>query len=81
MKLYGSMKGGEAPERNGLDRSQDFPVDPEIGREASSQREPQGHDGKTRGEEFEGDSYPNQRNSVNHERYRCDDEAEFRQGH
>ena len=64
-----------------LDSSQDFPLDPEIRREACPQREPESDEGKTCGEQFEGERYPKQRKSIDHECYGCDDEAEFRPSH
>ena len=64
-----------------LARSPDFPLDPEIRREAGPQREPESEEGKTYGKQFEGERYPNQRNSIDHECYGCDDEAEFRPSH
>jgi hypothetical protein len=71
----------QSGERAAPDRSQHFSVDPEIGREASSQREPKCRESKARRLEFERDSYANQWHGVHQERDRRTDEAEFRQGH
>jgi hypothetical protein len=58
-----------------------FPFDAQAHGKPGPEREAKCHQSETCRQQFERDNDPDRRQSINDERYRCDDETEFDQSH